>query len=284
MQGISPQAVFIFSHSVLWLALLSRYKTIYINVIQGFGQISQKKYLKKLIYRIVDRICSKTLKFKIIAPTKELCMESLKYFGMQKSDGQVIPNGIDISSSYKKSLNNKKFVISMLGTLSKHKGQHLAIKPFLSVFENYPSCELNIIGDGILKDDLINEVKTLELEENIRILGRRDDAFEILVNSNIFWHLSRSEGMPLAVIEAMALGLPIVAFNVRGVKDVVENGNNGFLCDYGNLEQISSSTIGLINSPNDLQRFSNHSKNLFNEKYTKDLMLERYQDYIKNLL
>jgi len=284
LQGISPQAVFIFSHSVLWLAFLSGYRTIYINIIQGFGQISQKKYLKKAIYSFVDKISAKSLKFRIISPTRELSNKSLEYFGIKKSNGEVIPNGVEINKSYERSLNNKKFVISMLGTLSKHKGQHLALKPFLSILENHPSCELNIIGDGILKYELISEVKSLSLEKNVKIMGRRDDAFEIISNSNILWHLSRSEGMPLAVIEAMALGLPIVAFNVRGVRDVVENGKNGFLCDYGNLEQISSSTIQLICSSDNQKSFSNHSINLYKEKYTKNLMLQRYQNYIKNLL
>ena len=70
----------------------------------------------------------------------------------------------------------------------------------------------------------------------------------------------------------------------RRTRDVVENGKNGVLCDYGNLEQISSSTIQLICSSDDQKSFSNHSINLFKEKYTKNLMLQRYQNYIKNLL
>lgn len=282
LNDISPDSIFIFSHSVLWLSLLSRYKTSYVNVIQGYNQISKFKKLKKFFYRPIDIISSKLLNFEVITPTKALASQIARYFLINPNKIKIIPNGVEMNNDYMIINHNKTFTICMLGTLGRQKGQHLAIEGIVRLISNYPKMKLNIIGEGVLKDYLLEEVARLNLDNNVYLLGRVDDAFEIMRKADIFWHLSVTEGMPLAIIEAMALGLPIIGFNVEGVRDVVLHNQNGYLAEYGDISSIVERTSHLIDSDDKRKMMSKRSQELYNSKYTKELMLQGYKDYIKN--
>ena len=102
--------------------------------------------------------------------------------------------------------------------------------------------------------------------------------------SDIFWHLSITEGMPLAIIEAMALGLPIVGFDVEGVRDVVLHNQNGYLVEYGDINGIVEKTSHLIDSDDTRKVMAKKSQKLYNSKYTKKLMLQGYRASLENLL
>lgn len=284
LNDISPDAIFIFSHSVLWLSLLSGYKTSYINVIQGFNQISKFKKFKKIFYRPIDIISSKLLNFKVITPTKALAEEISRYFLIDPKNIKIISNGIEMANDYMIPNHKKTFTVSMLGTLGRQKGQHLAIDAIVKLIQKYPRMKLNIIGEGILKDYLAEKIRALDLGHNVHLLGRVDDAFEIMQKSDIFWHLSVTEGMPLAIIEAMALGLPIIGFDVEGVRDVVSDNRNGYLVKYGDIDGIVEKTSLLLDSDDTRKIMSSQSQKLYNSKYTKKLMLKGYRACLENLL
>ena len=251
----------------------------------GNSQLSKGRGLKRFIYQPIDIIVSKILDIEIVAPTLQLGKSSSRYFLKPKRHIKIIPNGIKISETFKKQAKSKRFTISMLGTLSFHKGQHLAIQGLKIILKKNPNVCLKIIGDGTIKRSLIDQVKQYGIEEeNINIMGRRKDAFEILSSSDLFWHLSLSEGMPLAIIEAMACGLPILGFNVNGVNELVVDGKNGYLIEYGDLENLANKTLELISENNLRETMSKRSKNNFNEKYTKKKMVMSYKEFLDNLI
>jgi len=170
----------------------------------------------------------------------------------------------------------------MLGTISEHKGQHLAVDVIKRLQEKTPNIILNIIGEGSMKDDLIALIELNNLSNNINLLGRREDAFELMNQSDIFLHLSLSEGMPLSVIEAMMCSLPVVAFNVSGVRDVVKN--NGFLSDYGDTEDIAANIYELIKDGELRKDMSKLSKDIASRNFDKRKMLSTYEVYLQRLI
>ena len=282
LKEISPDSVFIFSHSVLWLALTSSYRTSYVNVIQGFNQISKFRKLKKLLYRPIDIISSRLLDFDVITPTQALANEVAKYFLINPNKIKIIPNGVEVANNYMVINDNKTFTICMLGTLGRQKGQHLAIEAIVSLLESCPQMKLNIIGEGVLRDYLTEEILKLNLENNVFLLGRVDDVFKIMKDADIFWHLSITEGMPLAIIEAMALGLPIIGFDVEGVRDVVKENQNGYLVKYGDVNSVVEKTKELLDSDSTRKLMSRKSQELYNSRYKKEFMLEGYKESIEN--
>ena len=279
LDSLSPDNVIVFSHSVFWLAYFSKYKTKYIYSIQGFSQLSTSRGYKKNLYRMIDILALRNLKSSILVPTKELNDESKKYFGVNGEDIKTIPNGVEVGPLGSKDLDREEIVITMLGTVSEHKGQHLAVDIIKRLQEKTPDIILNIIGEGSMKEDLFSLIELNNLTKNIYLLGRREDAFELMNQSDIFLHLSLSEGMPLSVIEAMMCSLPIVAFNVSGVRDVVKN--NGFLCDYGDTENIAANIYELIKDKELRKDMSRLSRDIATKNFGKKKMISSYEAYLK---
>ena len=114
------------------------------------------------------------------------------------------------------------------------------------------------------------------------MLGRRDDAFELISDSNIFWHLSESEGMPLVVMEAMALGTPVIAFDVRGVNDVIQHNINGCLAEFGDTKAIAINTKNLVENKSMYEKLKSNARNNIDQKYTIKNMFNNYEHFLKN--
>lgn len=252
-----PDIIHIHTSNMSWLACWSRIRIPIMQVVHGYEQITIGKKIKDLITRAIARFCSASLNTKFITVSEPMIPVASKYYGIKKSNIQTIFNGIDINRfAYKKPTKEGAPVIIMVGTLCKHKGQVLAIEPFIKVLESFPMAKLYIVGNGedfeLIKDQIFSH----NLEEHIFLLGQRNDIPELLSKADILWHLSISEAMPLTILEAMASGLPIVGFNVRGTRDVALNNLNGYLAAYGDLEGVANATITLLNDSDKMIKMS----------------------------
>ena len=105
---------------------------------------------------------------------------------------------------------------------------------------------LLLAGEGELKHDLEAQVQRLGLQEKVRFLGRLPSVSDALGAADIFVLASENEGNPLALMEAMAAGLPVVATAVGGVPELVENQNNGLLVKLGDREGMSAAMLELL--------------------------------------
>lgn len=147
---------------------------------------------------------------------------------------QVIYNGIDtekfIPSKSKKVL-NKPFRLLFIGSWMTRKGVDLLAPIMRELGEGF---ELHYTGGKSAE----HAKKTMP--NNMYDLGRlnQDEVIKKMQNSDIFLFPSRSEGLPLVVIEAMACGLPTIAFKNTAVSELVTDGINGFLCDWNNINEI----------------------------------------------
>ena len=97
--------------------------------------------------------------------------------------------------------------------------------------------------------------RELGVLEKIEFLGHRDDVSAVLSQADIFVLPSRSEAFPNAIMEAMAAGLPVVASNVGGIPELVEDGRTGHLVQPGDAAALASSLIGLLEQPQRLEEF-----------------------------
>jgi len=104
-------------------------------------------------------------------------------------------------------------------------------------------------GDGEERDKVREEIKRLSLEDTVLLLGDRSDVGEILKLMDIFVLPSRWEGLPLALLEAMASGIPVVASRVTGNTEAVLEGVTGMLVEPENPEELSRAISFLLDSP-----------------------------------
>lgn len=195
----------------------------------------------------------------------EICLRGPKYLAANSYTGllnaikkgiseqriRYLPNVIDTTRFYptNKTQNGQVITILLVSNLSlPQKRVELFIEAIAKLKRrNATPIKAKIVGDGILKTQLLNVAERLEVyPDTFEFLGKRTNIEEIYRNSDIFILTSEREGTPNVIMEAMASGLPIVATDVGGVKDLVNDRVTGFLVQSGDVESLVEKMIILI--------------------------------------
>jgi len=137
-------------------------------------------------------------------------------------------------------------LVTFVSRLDPFKGHHETIQAFDRLAESHPTAYLVIVGDGTIRTELEAKANATRAALRIRFMGHRSDVRSILAASDIFVHPSYSDPFPLAVLEACAAGLPVVAFAEGGIPEVISNGETGLLVETGNVKALSESIGSLV--------------------------------------
>jgi glycosyltransferase involved in cell wall biosynthesis len=137
------------------------------------------------------------------------------------------------------------FVVAALGRLVAIKGFDLLVEALPAVAAALPSARLLIIGGGPLRGALERRAEALGMDARVSITGARADVPALLSAADVLAAPSRNEGMGRAIVEAMALGLPVVAARVGGIPAVIVDGESGRLVDPGNAAALAGALIEL---------------------------------------
>lgn len=134
---------------------------------------------------------------------------------------------------------------------------------------------LDIYGDGN-RAYYQNLARKLQLDNNrCRLNGRISDVQKEYMNSSLFVCTSRFEGFGMGIIEAMACGLPVVAFDcLWGPRSIISNGEDGLLVENGNIEKFANTIVGLVNTPMKLQRMGENARKNVRRFNIDDIALE----------
>lgn len=161
----------------------------------------------------------------------------------------VIHNGVD----FKKLEEIKREIpaeptISVVARLSKEKGLDYLIKSLPLIAKKISDIRLDIVGDGNMRGELMWLVKQEKLESCVRFLGSlpNDQAMRQAAKSSIFVLPSLGEGLGIVILEAQALGVPVVATNIGGIPDCVKDGSTGILVPIKNPEAIAEAVIKIL--------------------------------------
>jgi glycosyltransferase involved in cell wall biosynthesis len=151
----------------------------------------------------------------------------------------VLYNGIDVDAfsatvdraAARRELGARpgEFVLLQVARLDYLKDHATAVRTLARVVAQVPQARLVLVGDGPEQPAVEGQVRALKLDDKVRFLGLRKDVSRLLHGADAFLLTSVSEGIPLTVIEAMAAGLPVVATDVGGLREVVDDGATGFL-------------------------------------------------------
>lgn len=149
-------------------------------------------------------------------------------------------------------LTEEDFVIMSTGQLSIRKNHEVIIRALAKI--NEQNVKYLIVGFGELENYLKNLAKELNIEDRIVFAGYRNDVKEILHAVDAFAFPSLQEGLPVSLMEAMAVGLPIVCSNIRGNVDLIENNINGYLYRNDDIEGFAEGINKLVNNSSDMSR------------------------------
>lgn len=194
----------------------------------------------------------------------------------------VIPNFIEHKSNIPAQLNSNR-AISM-GRLTYQKGYDLLLYSWQKVALKHPDWILDIYGDGELKDELIKLREDLGLTNNVYFHSPIRNVYDVLHNASFYIMSSRFEGLPMVLLEAMSVGLPIVSFQCPcGPFDLLNDNNAGILVPPGNIDLLSKNITTLIE---DKSLRIKMGESAYNEasKYLSKNVLEKWESLFKTLL
>lgn len=186
---------------------------------------------------------------KIICVSQDSKYSLINIFTDLKNKIEVIYNFIPQKEIKRKALakqkeiikQNDKITIISVGRLSKEKGFDILLKAHKELLEEKLDYNLIILGEGPLRKEFNNYIKINKIQNNTKLLGFKKNPYKYMKEADIFVMASRYEGYPLVLCEALVLGLPVIATNCTGPKEILENGKYGILVNINSVKELKNS-------------------------------------------
>ncbi|HVF76690.1 MAG TPA: glycosyltransferase family 4 protein [Solirubrobacteraceae bacterium] len=141
-----------------------------------------------------------------------------------------------------------------------------------------------IVGDGSQRSSLAEEIAACGLDRRVALAGERADVPRLLAETDLFVLSSRSEALPMTVLEAMAAGLPVVASRVGGIPELVVQGETGLLVEAGDPRELAEALAVLIDDPARGRAMGADGRRRVERLYSVDRMRRRHADHYRELL
>jgi glycosyltransferase involved in cell wall biosynthesis len=248
-------------------------------------------------YRLYNKLDLVALKFfnKIIAVSATI-KDDLIRSGISESRILVIPNAVEYNYREEVSVKTRQyqrrylnikendFVIGYVGRLSEEKGIKYLIEASLLLSKSGVPLKVLIIGEGSQRKELEDFVNETGLNHQIIFTGFQADIEKWLPALDVFVLPSLTEGTPMALLEAMSFGIPIIASRVGGVPNIVINGQNGILVEAGHSEEIAHSLNLLFQDISLRQKISLEALNLISTKHNSNSWCMTIQDQYAKLI
>ena len=192
----------------------------------------------------------------------------------------------DKSDSLKNNLgiNPDSIVIGTVGRLVPVKDYATLIDAFALLKKRVQKSQLVFIGDGPLKNNLIEQAKKLGILDSVKMLGTRDDVAELLHIFDVFCLTSLTEGNSNTILEAMAAGLPIVATNVGGTPEIIQSGVNGILVPPRDPNALMEAIHKVITNRTLASQFGTSAQQWVQKERSLERMVQQYMDVYQSLL
>ena len=238
--------------------------------------------------RLINKIENYLLPYhdKIICISKYV-RNYLINMGIKNKKLKVIYNGINLDL-YKnlESTKSKYFTIGTIGRLDTQKGIDTLLESFKQIIITYPNTKLEIIGDGPLKKEYMNLSLKLGLENNVTFVGyiQPNEVRLKAASWDLFILASRWEGFGMVLIEAGAMGLPVIATNVEAIPEIIIDNYNGFLVNPDSPKEISDKSLHLISSPLERSKLCNNGFNNVKKYFSIIKMVNETEKLYKEIL
>lgn len=225
--------------------------------------------------------CCKRSSDKFVVLTKKDRETYIKNEGLDNSFIEQIYNPLTIEEGLSAEKERRKTVIAA-GRLEKQKGFDLLLQVWSKIEHNHPEWNLEIYGQGSEEDGLRTLIEKLGIK-NVRLCGRTNDIKSKFAKSSIFALSSRFEGFGLVIVEAEAMGLPVVSFDCpMGPSEIVDDDKNGFLIHPGDVNMFTEKLSLLMDDEDLRKRFGSESLNVA-KRFRKEVIFPKWIELIENL-
>jgi glycosyltransferase involved in cell wall biosynthesis len=244
-----------------------------VNVSESFLKSVIKKWTNSFSERII--VISQAVK-KYVMTKYETSADKI----------EVIYNGIEIDRFHFKEPNfdKQKIIFGTVGRLTKQKGHRYLIEAFAKLIDKFNEAELWIVGQGELRLELQKQITDFGLENRIKLLGVCQNIPEILNKFDVFVMPSIWEGLGIALIEAMASGLPVIGSRVDGIAEIIEDEVNGILVETENSIELTDKMFKLIENPELASKFALAGRQTVIDKFDLSRIVKAYEQVYLEIL
>jgi glycosyltransferase involved in cell wall biosynthesis len=229
---------------------------------------------------------------KIVFNTSEIVSYARETEGVRNDQVIVIPNGVEDSLARSGALRNPRrdelrlrtetVLLGTVGRLYRQKNLSLLLRSAARLSSARP-WKILVIGDGPERPRLVGLARELALSERIIWLGSREEVGSWLAAMDIFVHTADFEGMPNAVMEAMAMALPVVASNVDGNRELIRNGVSGYLVTPGDPCAFTEQIQQLMDNPDRAREVGKKAHQEVLERFSMPRMVRAYDQLFVSL-
>ena len=173
--------------------------------------------------------------------------------------------------------------IVAVGRLNAQKNYFLLLRAFEKISREYPLLTLEIYGEGILRNDLQNFIEQHRMSKKIFLKGAYKNVVDLIYGAKLFVMTSLYEGMPNALMEAMALGIPVICSDCPcgGPRELIETGKNGYLFENGNFDELVSKMKKILDE-GDLSNLINEER-MICKTHSSDFIFSQWDEFFKRL-
>lgn len=268
--------------SFLCLLLKAFYKIPYIITLH----LWYIKNFKLNTYAMIETYCMRFAEH-VVGVSQEIITD-LEKRGIHANRLTFIPNGIDMTpySDYsgfdeavlrkELGLREDSFIIGSLGRLAHQKDYKTLIAAAAELLKKTNNVEFIIAGEGPLKHELLNMIVDYNLQDNFHLLGFRTDTLSLLRVMDVFVLPSLDEGLPMAMLEAMAAKKPVVVTAVGGIPNVIIDGINGIIMEKGNIRELCDTLLFMKNNSEKDKELGESAFATISNQYSCDKMSSEY--------
>lgn len=220
--------------------------------------------------------------------------QTLAGFMVPTSKMEVLANGIDTAQlvepvdtiTLRRTWNiaPDAIVLGTIGRLAHVKRQDLMLQVFARVSQKLPGAVLVLVGDGEERGKLEALAAQLGVIDQVRFTGFQTEPGKFLHIMSAFLLTSESEGMPLSLLEAWAVGVPVATFRVCGLPELIRTGETGYLAEFGNVDQLADQVIHLIEHHQEAQTIADRCRDEVRRRFDVATMARAYDSRYRELM
>lgn len=180
--------------------------------------------------------------------------------------------------------NESNFNIAFVANVRPHKGLIYLLQAAHKL-ARYKDIHILLIGEDISQEPYMSEIKNSGMGERIHMTGFRNDAPQIVASCTLLVQAStRKEGLPRVALEALAGGTPVIATDIEGNTEIIEDGFNGFIVPTKDADAIADKILELYNNPQKLQEFCKNTTYMLENKLSHRVTVEKFDKFFKEIM
>jgi len=264
-----------------------------VQTVHGTGeQFSGINRIKNGLYNFMNRRVTRKYFSRVIAVSKDLEKQLISKYPRDKV--VTIHNGVNrerlqpvngaAEMRRELQITENQPLIGTAGRMVPVKGYDLLLKAAEYIVEDSPQVMFIIAGDGPLKEDLQRKSVEMGLENNVKFIGFREDIIDILNCLDVFVMSSHHEGIPMVLLEAMAMQKPVISTAVGGIKEIIQDNVSGLLVKPGDFKSLALACMIMLNRQEIRTQLSLGAVKRIRDEFSVEVQKERILNLYRQVL